>query len=163
LTPSPTRRSCLVLMKQSLQILGEDFSSSDPRTSLLASSSSLAYLTYTEHRRPRHKHIRCCCRMITSCRAHAVFLLLYFYLIVHSLVLTDECSIPTKHGSFEDSATSIYKQSRVQNCSLKQTPPVVLIGDWFSLPKHQLQHPSPATVSHEDAAGFKLDERHYLY
>jgi len=60
-----------------------------------------------------------------------------------------------QHGSFEDSETSIYKQSRVQNCSLKQIQPVVLIGDRFSLPA-SLQHPSPATVSHEDAAGLKI-------
>ena len=73
--------------------------------------------------------------------------------IVHSPVSTHTTQY--HHGSFEDSETSIYKQSRVQNCSLKQTQLVVLIGDRFSL-SASLQHPSPATVSHEDAAGLKI-------
>ena len=82
--------------------------------------------------------------------SHAVFHRKY-----HDNVLRSPVSTNTTHGSFEDSETSIYKQSRVQNCSLKQTQPVVLIGDRFSLPA-SLQHPSPETVSHEDAAGLKI-------
>ena len=124
----------LVLVKQSL--LGEDFSSSDLETSLLVLSFLMNYyLMRCRTRQPAHTMLLSSCAEYTCCVPAATF---RQHVMVHHIVLTNT----PQHGSFEDSATSIYKQSRVQNCSLKQIQSVVLIGDRFSL-SASLQHHEP--------------------